>query len=203
MQHITKTSVTLYWTSPQDDGGCSVTSYAILRDGGPGDSTFVEVHGTSVNNDPTMHTFTVTDLPAGMIGLPVNFKVRASNLGGFSTTSPSSSAIIADVPAKPTAPIVVPAETSATQITIQLIAPDNGGATLLGYDVEMDDGLGGGFSQISSDLITVTRVTVTSVSNHIKKGLAYRFKYRAKNVIGFGEYSDTFSFLAASVPDAP
>lgn len=67
----------------------------------------------------------------------------------------------------------------------------------------MDDGLGGGFSSISSDLITATRTTVTSVHHLVKKGLAYRFKYRAKNVIGFGEYSDTVTFLAASVPDAP
>jgi hypothetical protein len=51
--------------------------------------------------------------------------------------------------------------------------------------------------------LAVTRATVTSTSHAVKKGLAYRFRYRAKNVIGFSNYSDTVSFMASSVPDAP
>ncbi len=145
----------------------------------------------------------MTDFPPGIIGLSLNFRIRATNLSGFSVTSPSQATIIADVPLKPSSPIGVQSLTSGTQITIQLTTPDNGGSTLLGYDVEMDDGLGGGFSSISTTLLAVTRATVTSTSHAVKKGLAYRFRYRAKNVIGFSNYSDTVSFMASSVPDAP
>ena len=49
-----------------------------------------------------------------------------------------------------------------------LVAPDNGGSTLLGYDVQMDDGLGGGFVSIAhNSLVTVLKATVTSTSNGI------------------------------------
>jgi len=74
---------------------------------------------------------------------------------------------------------------------------------LLGYDVQMDDGLGGGFKSISSGLISVLKTTVTSVGHGVKKGLTYRFIYRAKNVNGFGEFSDSTSILAATVPEPP
>ena len=67
----------------------------------------------------------------------------------------------------------------------------------------MDDGLGGGFNPIATSLLAVTRTTVTSTSHNVKKGLSYRFRYKVKNVIGFSDYSDTVSLLAASVPDAP
>ena len=145
----------------------------------------------------------MTDFPPGITGLSLNFRIRATNLSGFSVTSPSQATIIADVPLKPASPIIVQSLTSATQITIQLTTPENGGSTLLGYDVEMDDVLGGGFSSISTTLLAVTRASVTSTSHAVKKGLTYRFRYRAKNVIGFSNYSDTVSFMAASVPDAP
>jgi hypothetical protein len=45
--------------------------------------------------------------------------------------------------------------------------PSNGGSTLLGYEVLMDDGLGGGFRSIIPGLLTVTQATVTSTSNGI------------------------------------
>ncbi len=68
----------------------------------------------------------------------------------------------------------------------------------------MDDGMGGGFvSILPNSLVTVLKVTVTNTQNGIKKGLSYRFKYRASNINGFGEYSIITSILAASVPSAP
>lgn len=134
--HITRTSVELKWNAPHDDGGCPITSYSILRDGGPLDATLIEVHATDINNDPSLQSFTVTDLPASIVGQKVSFTLRAHNLGGFSSTSLATSVVIADVPGKPLAgPAVVQAETSPTQITIVITEPDNGGSTLHGYDV--------------------------------------------------------------------
>lgn len=67
----------------------------------------------------------------------------------------------------------------------------------------MDDGLGGGFEPISLDLVVVLKTTVTSLTHGVQKGLTYRFKYRAQNVNGFGEYSDETGILAATVPEPP
>ena len=66
-------------------------------------------------------------------------------------------AIIADVPDKPSfSPQVDQTMTNPNQITIMFMEPDDGGSTLLGYDVQMDDGIGGGFESIlpSNGLIT-------------------------------------------------
>ncbi len=76
---VSKTSIGIKWTSPADDGGCPITSYSILRDGGPADPVFVEVHSADVNNKPTLQSFVVTDLPPLIVGQPLKFKVQATN----------------------------------------------------------------------------------------------------------------------------
>ena len=45
-----------------------------------------------------------------------------------------------------------------------------------------------------------TTLTYT-VSSSIQVGYVYKFRYRAKNIFGWGSYSDTLSLYAASVPN--
>ena len=100
---VTQGSVSISWTQPTDDGGCPITSYSILRDGGPSDDAFVEVHGGVVNDNPQLYSYTVTDLPPDILGLQVRFKIRATNQRGAGGTSQDVLAvIIADVPDTPT-----------------------------------------------------------------------------------------------------
>lgn len=42
-----------------------------------------------------------------------------------------------------------------------------------------------------------------TVTNGIKEGMNYIFRYRAINIIGAGEWSDQVLLKAASVPSAP
>lgn len=72
---VTQTSVTVKWSQPSNDGGCPVTSYSLLRDGGPNDETFVEVHSADVNEKPGLEEFTITDLPIDIIGSSLRIKV--------------------------------------------------------------------------------------------------------------------------------
>ena len=72
---VTSTKVPIAWGVPGDAGGCAITSYSILRDGGPSNQTFIEVHAAAVNNNPTIRNFIVTDLPANIVGQPVRFKI--------------------------------------------------------------------------------------------------------------------------------
>ena len=55
-------------------------------------------------------------------------------------------AVLADLPAKPSAgPAVVYEKTSETNIYATYTKPDNGGSTILFYEVQVDDGQGGSF----------------------------------------------------------
>jgi hypothetical protein len=100
----TDSSVVLAWSAPEDDGGCSLTGYAILA----GDEdvataegvTYAEVHSAAVGGDPAMSTFTVTELPGtASAGSNLRFKLMAFNEGGFSVTSTQSlRVVLASVP---------------------------------------------------------------------------------------------------------
>lgn len=46
-------------------------------------------------------------------------------------------------------------------------------------------------------------VTHYTVTQNITRGRSYRFKYRAKNAVGWGPYSAVSTVLAATVPSAP
>jgi hypothetical protein len=100
---VTQSSVTISWSAPLDNGGCLVTSYSILRDDGNG-GEYVEVHAAQVNNKPTLTSFTVSDLPVSALGKIVKFKVKATNVAGYTFTSFSTPIVIAAVPSTPNSP---------------------------------------------------------------------------------------------------
>lgn len=63
----------------------------------------------------------------------------------------------------------------------------------------MDDGKGGDFVSLVGFTSDYLRLWHTVTSN-ITKGTLYRFRYRAKNNIGWSPFSETGFLLAASVP---
>lgn len=97
---VTMTSVQLFWEAPYDNGGCLTASYSILRNDGLSE-VFIVVQSAQVNNDPTLNTFIVTDLPANPVGMLVKFKVSVKNVAGYSFTSFSTAIIIAGPPSTP------------------------------------------------------------------------------------------------------
>ena len=91
--------IPIRWTAPDTNGGCPITSYEILRDGGPNSPAYVVVHYDEVKDQPSLREFEVTDLPADILGQEVNFRIRVTNLGGYRNSSYEHlSVIIADVP---------------------------------------------------------------------------------------------------------
>ena len=98
-------TVPLSWTRPSNTGGCAVSSYAILRSASALEPTsFVEVHSAQIANNPRLHEFTVTELPADSLGQFVNFKLTVRTQGGYSATSVGHQAIlVADTPVPPLA----------------------------------------------------------------------------------------------------
>ena len=77
-------------------------SYGILRDGGPSDETFKEVHAAQVNKHPSLSEFTITDLPADIVGKEIKIKIEVVNLGGLSRQSEKVLiVVISDKPSPP------------------------------------------------------------------------------------------------------
>ena len=66
----------------------------------------------------------------------------------------------------------------------------------------MDDGAGGTFVEVVgfTEKYTLNSLLITS---NIDSGSTYRLKYRAKNIHGWGGFSEVTYILAATVPSAP
>jgi hypothetical protein len=152
----TQSTVTLAWSPPGDDGGCALTGYAILMgdeaaatpDGVP----YSAVHAAEVQDRPSLSSFTVSLSAPTSVGTTLRFKLSAFNQGGFSTTSARSlRVVLATVPDAPAAAAARDsAVTSATVLKVTYAAPPgDGGSPITGYEVQMDDGVGGGFHTVA------------------------------------------------------
>lgn len=111
---------------------------------------------------------------------------------------------LASVPFKPTDfPVSDPLITADDTIKVKFAdpAPDNGGAPIISYELVMDDGMSGSFTSIVGLDANSLLTEFTIFESGIVKGRRHRFKYRAKNVVGWGPYSDDSYVLAATVPD--
>jgi hypothetical protein len=88
--------------------------------------------------------------------------------------------------------------TSAQQIQVNIGAltsqEQTGGIQLTSYELWRDDGRAGDFTKLSSSL--GTQFTDLQVQPH----LLYRYKYRAENQNGFGEFSDIGYLFASDTP---
>jgi hypothetical protein len=94
--------------------------------------------------------FDVTEIPTGVLGQPIQFRIQVTNLGGYYNTSYEHlSVIVADIPTTPPAgPAIDYSFTDATRLKVDLTEPYNGGSVLTNYEVQMDEGLGQGFITI-------------------------------------------------------
>jgi len=73
---------------------------------------------------------------------------------------------------------------------------------IISYELQMDDGMSGDFISIVGFDVNSLLTTYTIV-NGIVKGRGHRFRYRARNIIGWGDFSDESSILAATTPTPP
>ena len=72
------------------------------------------------------------------------------------------------------------------------------------YNLQWDKGEGdfsGGYD-LTGISAPYTATTFTQTANVLSGGY-YLFRYRAKNIHGWGEYSDSISIVAASAPATP
>jgi hypothetical protein len=196
----TKTNILIKWDTVADTGGCPLTKFIVYRDNGDFTEASVEVieSGASTSDlGPSIHQVDVTSFPASSEGKTFKFRVRAFN-SEESAYSRTSSFILAGVPETPTVPVNDAAVTSASRIGITMAIPNNGGSTILYYQIGME--IDGTWKYYTTSHLTFT------VSSEIIQSKVYGFKYRAINAVGAGPYSSiTYitAFGAPSTPDAP
>ena len=99
----TATTMTLSWEAPVEDGGCTVTGYAVYRNDGEGGTSWTEVNtpmDSNVRDKPTLLSMIVSSFPANPSGKEFVFKVVAFNeMGQYS--SDTAGYVLASVPTAP------------------------------------------------------------------------------------------------------
>lgn len=110
--------------------------------------------------------------------------------------------VLAEPPLKPTD--VPRSDASVTTDKVIKVSyaepqPDNGGSPIISYELVIDDGMSGKFTSVNG-FSQNSLLTTFTVSQNILKGRNHRLKYRAKNIVGWGPYSDESFVLAATVP---
>jgi hypothetical protein len=170
-----------------------------MNDGVGGD-IYSEIDAAEINNKPlyTSHTTTAPTVE----GSTYIFQLRAYNINGVAI-SQTSAFVLASIPAAPTAaPDSDLAQSSFEQLKISYSeVSDDGGSPILSYSLEIDDGLGGQFKSLYGE--TVDTMSLSTLYKNVTRGLSYRARFRARNVIGWSDYSPIGFLLAATVPEAP
>lgn len=69
---------------------------------------------------------------------------------------------------------------------------------MLSYSLEVSDGEFGPFTSVYGD--SVDTMILSYVLKNLDRGVTYRLRYRARNVIGWSDYSPIGYLLAAQVP---
>lgn len=75
---------------------------------------------------------------------------------------------------------------------------DDGGSPILNYNIYIDDGLDGLFTQYQTTLLTWN-----SLALNLVKGRTYRLKYSSTNIQGESPMSPEVGILLAELPSAP
>ena len=177
-EDVTKTSCTLTWDSPENDGGSPVTGY------------YVEKHtGTKwvkVNRKPIKDCFMeIDDLVEGS---NCEYRVCAENAAGVGKPSDSTGRFKAKdpytTPDRPEAPEV--SDITPESATLRWKPPaKDGGAPITNYAVEMKSKTDVKWQKAKRPESTETSMTVDGLI----QGMEYEFRVSAENKAGVGSTS--------------
>ena len=196
----TETTMVVSWQEPSFNGACPVTSYALFIDDGASGTPNVEVNTANdpnIRNKPSLRQATITSLTAGDLGKDYSLQLQVQTEMG---TYKSNIVTIrfATVPPKPSSAPVEASPLSSTQVSVSYSSTLTGGSPILGYHLQYGVGLSGGFS----DLIAAdsnSMATAYTLDN-VTKGQTYYFRFRVKNMYGWGPFSDIGFAVASERP---
>ena len=135
--------------------------------------------------------------------------VQVKNEIGWSSLSTeladASAVAMQTIPLKPSASIK-DSSTSSTQLVVnwsQISTPNDGGSSIISYNLQYDAGSGG---TTWVDLLgnpTNSLALTYTFTGSITAGKTYNFRMRVLNLQGWSSYSDMTPVIAASVPGSP
>jgi hypothetical protein len=78
-------------------------------------------------------------------------------------------------------------------------ANDDNTVPVTDYSFEVDEGFGSGFVRINDE----PYLTTTFLHENLIQGHTYKYRVKTQNLMGFGAYSASFSFVPRDVPSKP
>ena len=169
---VQTTEVSLSWTSPGNNGGASITDYAIQYQTTLG-SWIIFNDGISTNT-----TTTVTGLSDDTLYF---FKVAAINSVGtsnYTSAVSTTTSVAATVPDAPNTLII--GEKTDTTIVLSWVAPNSNGADITDYIIKISSDGGSTYTTFNDGTSTKTTTTVTGLTS----GGTYFMKVSALNSKG-------------------
>lgn len=189
---VTSDSITLSWSPPDYDGGCSISNYIVEKR----DTNTQEWQMVASNIARTC--FKASRLTHGS---EYQFRIYAVNRYGKSTYL-DSPAITAQYtfkqPGPPSTPIVKLATKSYMLVTWNEPVSD-GGSPVLGYHLERKERTSILWTKMNRTMITDTEYKVTG----IEEGMMYEYRVYAENIAGIGKCSKACEPVAARDPCDP
>lgn len=129
--------------------------------------------------------------------------MEAVNVNGFVRTW----IIKATLSELPKTPLIAPyldvlyISSTSMKILIDDIV-DNGGSSIENFEIQQDDSKGGLFKTIFGGELSPTVGRSVTIFNQTK-GVLYRFRYRAKNAVGWSDWSPISRLKASGYPSIP
>ena len=195
------TSMILTWEAPLSDGACPITGYTLFMDDGITGAPATAV--TPMASDiPTLRQVVVA-LDTAQLGTTYTFELRATN-GEGTTASPQVSFLFAISPSQPpSGPSIVSTSSSVITLRYDHVLVSDGGSPVTSYHLQyIGDYYGGKWTDLSGASLD-SLLTTFSFSDSLKRGETYSFRYRAKNLAGWSDFSDITSRVAADPPGKP
>lgn len=135
----------------------------------------------------------------------IKVRVSASNSLGFGIPSSlNTDGVLAQtIPHKPSGAPTRDESTSTTQLVINYSVLTNdltGGSTIESLHLQWDKGSSGLTWQTLIGEAPYSTSESYTITGNLVAGRVYKFRYRARNIYGWGEYSDQGDILAAAIP---
>lgn len=188
--------VTVGWTPPSDLGGYS--SSQVWYDVWVATDAGITQNVKHITTGMGASSYTFTGLIPGATYYAL---VRCTNnvsddAGTFSANSNIPSVTVADVPGVPTSLAATAHANSAA--TLDWVPPtDNGGSSIILYSIEY--ATDSAFTAPSEFTTASTFINITGLT----PGTLYYWRVRAKNSVGYGDWSATISAHQDTTPGAP
>ena len=134
-------------------------------------------------------------------GKTYRLQIAAVNING-QVKSNIINLVTATIPSDPTnPPSSVQSQTNAEQIMVLVSQiTDTGSPPITSYELQSDNGKGGSFFTIGGGDSSPTLSTNFLIKSGIQRGVAYRFRYRSRNIVGWSSIS---SLSASTIPSPP